>query len=117
MLSIYKYNYYHSLSLSLSLLVVMENQHRREFTFLRSRDFLRHSNPGGSDRTGSHENSMDQSQPMIKEMDFFSGTSTTKTNNHRPHDDQQHHDRKINGSSTDHQVSDPGVNVRFSLCY
>ncbi|GLT71968.1 hypothetical protein SLA2020_439470 [Shorea laevis] len=88
----------------------MENQHRREFTFLRSRDFLgRHNNPGGPDRTS--ENSMEQSQPpMIKEMDFFSGTSTT--NNHQPHD-EQHHDRK-NGSST--QVSDPaGVNTGLHL--
>ncbi|XP_059438292.1 probable WRKY transcription factor 47 isoform X2 [Corylus avellana] len=93
----------------------MENQHRREFTFLRSRDFLRHSNPGGPDRTS--ENSMEQSQPLIKEMDFFSGTSssTNKTNHHHPHDDEQHHDTKIiNGSST-HQVSDPAVNTGLHL--
>lgn len=97
----------------------MENHPRREFTFLRSRDFLgRHNNLGGTDPTAV-DNSMECSQPMIKEMDFFSGASdiAAGTDKKHPHDDRHENHETKDESST--QVSDPGVNVRFSIscCY
>ncbi|KAB1224094.1 putative WRKY transcription factor 47 [Morella rubra] len=93
----------------------MENHPRREFTFLRSRDFLgRHNNLGGTDPTAV-DNSMECSQPMIKEMDFFSGASdiAAGTDKKHPHDDRHENPETKDESST--QVSDPGVNTGLNL--
>ncbi|KAF5455500.1 hypothetical protein F2P56_025066 [Juglans regia] len=91
----------------------MENQHRREFTFLRSRDFLHHSNRGGTDPMV--ENSVEHRNPMIKEMDFFSPrTATLHNKHHPPHDDgHQYLERKNEASPT--KVSDPSVNTGLNL--
>ncbi|KAF5455499.1 hypothetical protein F2P56_025065, partial [Juglans regia] len=93
--------------------LVMENQHRREFTFLRSRDFLHHSNRGGTDPMV--ENSVEHRNPMIKEMDFFSPrTATLHNKHHPPHDDgHQYLERKNEASPT--KVSDPSVNTGLNL--
>lgn len=81
----------------------MENRHHhhhRELTFLRSSDFLRRSN----------------TDPPIKEMDFFpsakSASNKDINNNDHNHHHQQH-DQDQDGSSN--LLIDHHVNVRFQF--
>ncbi|KAF3976214.1 hypothetical protein ACB098_10G137500 [Castanea mollissima] len=90
----------------------MENQDRREFTFLGSG-----GGGGGNNndvlRGGPHNKPM-----MIKEVDFFSNSTSERSarnNNKKPHDHDDETAVKDIGSST-HQVSDPaGVNTGLNL--
>ena len=93
----------------------MENQDRREFTFLGSGGGGR-GNSNEFIRGGPHTKLM-----MIKEVDFFSNSTSesARNNNNKPHDDELHDETAVKdiGSST-HQVSDPaGVNVRFWIYF
>ncbi|XP_022759640.1 probable WRKY transcription factor 47 [Durio zibethinus] len=80
----------------------MEQQHRRELTFLHSGDFLR-QNSGVPD--GTPDDSSHHVKPHIKEMDFFSTNSQS-------HDHHQESKINNNGSSS---LFDSGVNTGLNL--
>ncbi|KAI4349813.1 hypothetical protein L6164_010366 [Bauhinia variegata] len=93
----------------------MENQHRRELTFLSSGggDFLRQR----FDRVS--ENSSDEHSdpaPPIKEMDFFSGSGNKvyETKNHDRAQDHDHDNTNNHGSAAT-TLSDRRVNTGLNL--